>query len=84
MVSQDPWSGRQPVNLSRSDLVYYSPTSAEYDLMMNKYPFHDSGIADEVLSDDAGSVDGELQQQESPEGNEMKTALAILKCLRCS
>lgn len=32
-------------------LVYYS-ANTEYDMVMSKYQFHDSGIADEGLSDE--------------------------------
>ena len=46
---------------------------------MNKYPFHDSGIADEGLSDDAASVEDELNQQESSEGNGPKARIGSAK-----
>lgn len=41
-------------------LVYYS-ANTEYDLVMSKYPFHDSGIADEGLSDEEDSNNPENQ-----------------------
>lgn len=41
-------------------LVYYS-TNTEYDLVMSKYQFHDSGIADEGLSDEDESNHQENQ-----------------------
>lgn len=42
--------------------VYY-PGTSEYDLVMSKYQFHDSGIADEGLSDETGSVEDEGNQE---------------------
>ena len=41
-------------------LVYYS-ANTEYDLVMSKYQFHDSGIADEGLSDEEESNNQENQ-----------------------
>lgn len=35
---------------------------------MNKYPFHDSGIVDEGLSDDTGSVEEEQHDKENHKG----------------
>lgn len=32
---------------------------------MTKYPFHDSGIADENLSDETGSIEEEVNNQEN-------------------
>ena len=32
---------------------------------MNKYPFHDSGIADEGLSDETGSIEDDHKNQEN-------------------
>jgi hypothetical protein len=36
---------------------------------MNKHQFHDSGIVDEGLSDETGSIEDELNQQENHTGN---------------
>ncbi|CAF1470378.1 unnamed protein product [Rotaria magnacalcarata] len=44
--------------------LYYQPNS-EYEQIMNKYPFHDSGIADEGLSDETGSIEEEYRKQEN-------------------
>ena len=53
------------------NLVYY-PANTEYDLIMNKYPFHDSGIVDEGLSDETGSVEDESTQQENLPGKKLQ------------
>ena len=46
-------------------LVYYR-THGEYDLIMsNKYQLHDSGIADEGLSDETGSIGEDFNNQSS-------------------
>ncbi len=50
-----------------SYLVYYQQHS-EYPLTMNKHQFHDSGIADEGLSDETGSIEDESNQQENHSG----------------
>jgi hypothetical protein len=49
-------------------LVYY-PQHSEYQLTMNKHQFHDSGIVDEGLSDETGSIEDESNQQENHTGN---------------
>lgn len=36
---------------------------------MNKYQFHDSGIVDEGLSDETGSIEDEFNNQENQLGN---------------
>lgn len=41
-------------------LVYYS-ANTEYDFVVSKYPFHDSGIADEGVSDEEDSNNQENQ-----------------------
>jgi len=46
-------------------LVYYPPNS---QLIMNKYQFHDSGIVDEGLSDETGSIEEDRNTQENPLG----------------
>ncbi len=50
-------------------LVYY-PINNEYELIMNnKYQsFHDSGIVDEGLSDETGSIEEEFNNQENQLG----------------
>ena len=48
-------------------LVYYSQHS-EYLSAMYKQQFHDSGIVDEGLSDETGSVEEELNQVENSTG----------------
>lgn len=57
-------------------LVYY-PTNTEYDLIINKYPFHDSGIADENLSDETGSIEEDLNHQENQQGIHSKLVYLI-------
>ncbi len=49
-------------------LVYYEQYS-EYQLTMNKHQFHDSGIVDEGLSDETGSIEDESNHQENHSGN---------------
>ncbi|CAF1066215.1 unnamed protein product [Rotaria sordida] len=44
--------------------IYY-PQHSEYSLVMNKHQFHDSGIVDEGLSDETGSIEDDLNQQEN-------------------
>jgi len=48
-------------------LVYYQQHS-EYQLTMNKHQFHDSGIVDEGLSDETGSI----EDQENHSGKKKK------------
>jgi len=47
--------------------IYYQQNS-EYELIMNKYQFHDSGIADEGLLDETGSIEDDLNNQENHSG----------------
>ncbi len=47
--------------------VYYQQHS-EYQLTMNKHQFHDSGIVDEGLSDETGSIEDESNHQENHSG----------------
>ncbi|CAF0793361.1 unnamed protein product [Rotaria sordida] len=44
--------------------MYYQPNS-EHEFIMNKYPFHDSGIVDEGLSDETGSIEEDFNNQEN-------------------
>ena len=39
---------------------------------MNKHQFHDSGIVDEGLSDETGSIEDESNQQENHSGKEKR------------
>jgi hypothetical protein len=56
------------VTRSFARFLGYYQASNEYDLIVNKYPFHDSGIADEGLSDETGSVDDDSNNQENQSG----------------
>ena len=38
-------------------------------MIVSKYQFHDSGIVDENLSDETGSVEDDNNNQENQEGN---------------
>ena len=45
---------------------------------MNKYPFHDSGIADEGLSDETGSIEDDHNTQENqPHIKNTKSLLSL-------
>lgn len=48
---------------------------------MNKYPFHDSGIAEEGLSDETSSTEEEFNNQGNQSGNE-KTKYERMKLLK--
>ncbi|CAF4950802.1 unnamed protein product [Rotaria sp. Silwood1] len=50
--------------LSKIYLVYYQQHS-EYPIGMNKHQFHDSGIVDEGLSDETGSIEDDSNQQDN-------------------
>ena len=52
-----------------SPLVYYQLSHSDYQPTMDKHVFHDSGIADEGLSDDTGSIEGDSHNKENRSGN---------------
>jgi hypothetical protein len=57
-------------------LVYYQQHS-EYQLTMNKHQFHDSGIVDEGLSDETGSI----EDQENHSGKKKKQNFVLFYIL---
>ncbi|CAF1084611.1 unnamed protein product [Adineta ricciae] len=61
--------------------VYYR-THGEYDLIMsNKYQLHDSGIVDEGLSDETGSIGEDLNNQSNENDGPKKPSQSYLEII---